>query len=62
MRVSLNEALEEQENAVRAQDFVLAASCKEKVDAVHKKLEELNSNTKDVNIVPNLPPEVVSIC
>lgn len=60
MRVSLNEALEEQENAVRAQDFVLAASCKEKVDAVHKKLEELNSNVKEVEM-PNPTPEVVSI-
>lgn len=51
LRVSLNEALEEQEEAVRAQDFSLAATCKEKVDCINKKLEELNLNLKEKQAV-----------
>lgn len=59
LRVSLNEALECQESAVHAQDFALAASCKEKVDTIRSELEVLNENLKEIQIQEQ-PVEVVS--
>ncbi|XP_077295616.1 chromosome associated protein G [Arctopsyche grandis] len=58
LRVSLNEALECQESAVHAQDFALAASCKEKVDTIRSELEILNENLKEIQIQEQ-PVEVI---
>ncbi|XP_026314195.1 condensin complex subunit 3 isoform X2 [Hyposmocoma kahamanoa] len=41
LRVSLNVAIEAQEEAVREQNYALAAECKAKVEDIQKKLEEL---------------------
>ncbi|XP_026754955.2 condensin complex subunit 3 [Galleria mellonella] len=41
LRVSLNVAIEAQEEAVREQNYSLAAECKAKVEDIQKKLEEL---------------------
>ncbi|KAM3963822.1 chromosome associated protein G [Aphomia sociella] len=41
LRVSLNVAIEAQEEAVRDQNYALAAECKAKVEDIQKKLEEL---------------------
>ncbi|CAB3246204.1 unnamed protein product [Arctia plantaginis] len=49
LRVSLNVAIEAQEEAVREQNYALAAECKAKVADIQKKLEELN-------IQPVAPP------
>ncbi|XP_045453962.1 condensin complex subunit 3 [Melitaea cinxia] len=49
LRVSLNVAIEAQEEAVREENYVLAAECKAKVADIQKKLEELN-------IQPKSPP------
>ncbi|CAH2052121.1 unnamed protein product, partial [Iphiclides podalirius] len=49
LRVSLNVAMEAQEEAVRDQNYALAAECKAKVEDIQKKLEELN-------IQPTPPP------
>ncbi|GBP64873.1 Condensin complex subunit 3 [Eumeta japonica] len=50
LRVSLNVAMEAQEEAVRDQNYALAAECKAKVAELQKKLEELNIR------LPPLPP------
>lgn len=49
LRVSLNVAMEAQEEAVKDQNYSLAAQCKAKVEDIQKKLEELN-------IQPTPPP------
>ncbi|XP_013167759.1 PREDICTED: condensin complex subunit 3 isoform X2 [Papilio xuthus] len=49
LRVSLNVAMEAQEEAVREQNYALAAECKAKVEDIQKKLE-------DLNIQPAPPP------
>jgi hypothetical protein len=62
LRVSLNEALEEQEEAVRAQDFPLAAQCKDRVDALQKKIEELSLKSSPEAMHIDQPiNEIVSI-
>ncbi|KAH9632408.1 hypothetical protein HF086_011380 [Spodoptera exigua] len=42
LRVSLNVAIEAQEEAVREQNYALAAECKAKVEDIQKKLDELS--------------------
>ncbi|KAL0867738.1 hypothetical protein ABMA27_008464 [Loxostege sticticalis] len=42
LRVSLNVAIEAQEEAVRDQNYALAAECKAKVEDIQKKLEDLS--------------------
>ncbi|XP_028159369.1 LOW QUALITY PROTEIN: condensin complex subunit 3-like, partial [Ostrinia furnacalis] len=49
LRVSLNVAMEAQEEAVRDQNYALAAECKAKVEDIQKKLE-------DLNVQPTPPP------
>ncbi|CAH0402752.1 unnamed protein product [Chilo suppressalis] len=49
LRVSLNVAIEAQEEAVRDENYSLAAECKAKVADIQKKLEELN-------VQPTPPP------
>ncbi|CAG5044159.1 unnamed protein product [Parnassius apollo] len=56
LRVSLNEAKEAQEEAVRDQNYALAAECKAKVEDIQKKLEELNTQLT----APPPPPPPVS--
>ncbi|OWR54950.1 condensin complex subunit 3 like protein [Danaus plexippus plexippus] len=46
LRVSLNVAMEAQEEAVRHENYTLAAQCKAKVADIQKKLEELTFQTK----------------
>ncbi|XP_050353186.1 condensin complex subunit 3 [Nymphalis io] len=46
LRVSLNVAIEAQEEAVRDENYALAAECKAKVADIQKKLEDLNIQTK----------------
>ncbi|XP_052738929.1 condensin complex subunit 3 [Bicyclus anynana] len=42
LRVSLNVAIEEQEEAVREENYALAAECKAKVADIQRRIEELN--------------------
>ncbi|XP_013145428.1 PREDICTED: condensin complex subunit 3 isoform X2 [Papilio polytes] len=42
LRVSLNVAMEAQEEAVREQNYALAAECKAKVEDIQRRLEDLN--------------------
>ncbi|KAG6446816.1 condensin complex subunit 3 [Manduca sexta] len=53
LRVSLNVAIEAQEEAVRDQNYALAAECKAKVEDIQKKLEDLS--------VPAAPPPLPTI-
>ncbi|CAG9791474.1 unnamed protein product [Diatraea saccharalis] len=53
LRVSLNVAIEAQEEAVRDENYSLAAECKAKVADIQKKLEELN-------VQPAPPPAPIS--
>ncbi|CAH2093882.1 unnamed protein product [Euphydryas editha] len=46
LRVSLNVAIEAQEEAVREENYALAAECKAKVADIQKKLEDLNIQRK----------------
>lgn len=57
--MALNEALEEQEEAVRARDFTLAGLCKQKVDNIQRKLEELNAALKDTVQMKEPTTEIV---
>ncbi|XP_053617044.1 condensin complex subunit 3 [Plodia interpunctella] len=58
LRVSLNVAIEAQEEAVREQNYALAAECKAKVEDIQKKLEELNAQAAPA---PPPPPPVTTI-
>ncbi|CAG9559116.1 unnamed protein product [Danaus chrysippus] len=48
LRVSLNVAIEAQDEAVRLENYTLAAECKAKVADIQKKLEELTVQTKPI--------------
>ncbi|XP_068623448.1 condensin complex subunit 3 [Battus philenor] len=56
LRVSLNVAMEAQEEAVREQNYALAAECKAKVEDIQKKLEDLN-----IQPPPPPPPTITTI-
>ncbi|KPJ21352.1 Condensin complex subunit 3 [Papilio machaon] len=56
LRVSLNVAMEAQEEAVREQNYALAAECKAKVEDIQKKLEDLN-----IQPAPPPPPVLTTI-
>ncbi|XP_059050784.1 condensin complex subunit 3 [Achroia grisella] len=56
LRVSLNVAIEAQEEAVREQNYALAAECKAKVEDIQKKLEELT-----VQATPPPPATITTI-
>ncbi|XP_050677293.1 condensin complex subunit 3 isoform X2 [Leptidea sinapis] len=69
LRVSLNVAMEAQEEAVRDENYALAAECKAKVADIQKKLEELNLQTAPVAPIPiptmkevNSDPETLNKC
>ncbi|KAI5634037.1 hypothetical protein NE865_13206 [Phthorimaea operculella] len=47
LRVSLNVAIEAQEEAVREQNYALAAECKAKVEDIQKKLETIKEKISD---------------
>ncbi|KAL4711777.1 hypothetical protein ACJJTC_005946 [Scirpophaga incertulas] len=53
LRVSLNVAMEAQEEAVKEQNYSLAAECKAKVEEIQKKLDELN-------VKPTPPPAPIT--
>ncbi|CAK1590335.1 unnamed protein product [Parnassius mnemosyne] len=56
LRVSLNVAIEAQEEAVRDQNYALASECKAKVEDIQRKLEELN-----IQPIPPSPPHIPAI-
>ncbi|XP_063368423.1 condensin complex subunit 3 [Cydia amplana] len=56
LRVSLNVAIEEQEDAVREENYALAAECKAKVADIQKQLEEL-----EVQAAPPPPVPIPTI-